>query len=407
MNLILQSLTTQDESKRGFSCGPGCRAVGRVGIEDCSTSYKKHLLQEATVGFKWFLARIRDRVSDKAEHLGTEFTSAPIAEDSNLKAPSWTPWRSSISLGKVAGYITSKYDRLFRHREWNVGIVNRPIQSFLEAGATSEVRWFPPPKRGTYLADPFALAMDGALYVFCEEFDYRTRRGVISSIELLGNAYSGPRPAITLPVHMSYPCVFEHRGQVFCVPETSGAREAALYKAEVFPHHWAKAATLLRGFAAVDSTVFKHEGRWWLMCTDKDTDPDRNLFAWYARDLLGPWHPHENNPIKRDLTSSRPAGTPFHQDGSLYRPGQDNSRIYGGRIVINRVKELTRSRFEEVPAAVIEPFRNTRYPEGIHTISGVGGITLVDGFRFTCIKSMFNRALKEELAEMRNYHRTL
>ncbi len=71
--------------------------------------------------------------------------------------------------------------------------------------------------------------------------------------------------------------------------------------------------------------------------------------------------------------------------GCLYRPSQDCSRSYGERITLNRVLKLTPEEFEEEQAGSVEPFEDGPYPDGIHTIAGVGEMTVVDGMRKTFI----------------------
>jgi hypothetical protein len=180
---------------------------------------------------------------------------------------------------------------------------------------------------------------------------------------------------------MSYPFLLELDGATYCIPETAAAREVAIYKAERCPDKWKKVGIIARNVAAIDPTVFFYDGLWWLMCTDKTRNAFLNLFAWYSTSLLGLWRAHAGNPVKTDIHSARPAGTPFIYEGALYRPAQDCSRTYGGRIVINKVIRLTPEEFDEEPAAIIEPDRNSKYPDGIHTLSAAGEITLVDGKR--------------------------
>ena len=67
--------------------------------------------------------------------------------------------------------------------------------------------------------------------------------------------------------------------------------------------------------------------------------------------------------------------------GRLYRPAQDCSEVYGQRIVINEVLALSPADFEERIVAVVEPDKNGPYPDGLHTLSSFGDMTLVDGKR--------------------------
>jgi hypothetical protein len=181
---------------------------------------------------------------------------------------------------------------------------------------------------------------------------------------------------------MSYPYIVESEGEIYCIPETNRAREISVYKAVEFPYEWQKKGTLLSNVMAIDTTVFQHEGTWWMMFTDRERGGDANLYVWYAPDFWGPWKPHMNNPVKSDVRSARPGGTVFYHEGFLYRPAQDCSRTGGGRTVLNRINRLTPTEFDEEPVVSIEPDRNGPYPEGLHTLSQVGDFTLVDGKRF-------------------------
>src|SRR2546425_178400 len=275
------------------------------------------------------------------------------------------------------------------------GIVGAPIADFLDPTREKPVRWLRPPGDGRFIADPFGARIDDAVHIVYEDFRYSTSKGLIATMEAtMEGPARMPRVAIELPVPASYPYIIEDRGRIYCVPETSEAREVSLYRAVEFPMKWEKASTMLTGVAALDGTVFRHESRWWLAHTDRDAGQYVHLFLWYASTLEGSWEPHPLNPVKSDVRSSRPAGTPFLHEGSLYRPAQDCSRIYGGRIVINRVSRLTPTEFAEEPAAVVEPFAKSPFPDGIHTISRVGDVTLIDSKRYRFIPSAIPYVLR-------------
>jgi len=283
----------------------------------------------------------------------------------------------------------------FRHEEWCIGVADVPINRFLEARGEKRVRWLNPPERGRFIADPFGAQIDGVTHILYEDFRYATSKGVIGTIEAdASGPPRTPRVAIELPVHASYPYLVVDRGEIYCIPETNESREIGLHRAVDFPTRWEKVGTLVSGVAALDPTVFRHEGRWWLTCTDRDVGENMPLFVWHARNLEGPWEPHALNPVKADIRSSRPAGTPFVHGAILYRPAQDCSRMYGGGIVINRVVRLTPTEFAEEPAATVEPFSQSPFPDGIHTLSGVGDITLIDSKRHRFIPSAIPYVLR-------------
>jgi hypothetical protein len=295
----------------------------------------------------------------------------------------------------VGNFLARTYEHLFCHEEWNVGIIRAPASSFLETDVHPKIQWLPSPKKGRYLADPFAISKNHTTYILCEDFDYGPLKADISSIELTsGGAIGRKEVGIQEPFHLSYPYVFEHEGAFYCVPEASKARQVNLYKARHFPWSWEQVCTLLDDFPGIDSTIFQHGGRWWLTCTNLEEGKNYKLFVWYAKELTGPWQPHALNPVKLDVRSSRPGGTPFLHNGCLYRPAQDCSLTYGGRIVVNRVLQLTPTAFVEEPVKAIDPDPKSLYRDGLHTLSAAGDVTVIDGKRHLFQMQGFVHALR-------------
>lgn len=180
---------------------------------------------------------------------------------------------------------------------------------------------------------------------------------------------------------MSYPYVFSYEGDYYCVPETSQERRIAIYRCEQFPYIWRKVGILLGGVAAVDTSLIWHEKRWWMLFSDIDHQENANLFAWHAPSLTGPWEPHAGNPVKTDSRSARSAGRLFTHEGRLYRPAQDCSQSYGGGVVLNQVTRLSPTEYAEEAVGLIQPDRNSAYPDGLHTVCGAGDMTVVDAKR--------------------------
>jgi hypothetical protein len=291
------------------------------------------------------------------------------------------------------GFARTTFREYFRHRQWTIGLVRAPIHRFLEKGFRPDVEWIRVPSREEYLADPFGMVRDGRLSILCERYDRRTGKGTLIAFDWPAVGQE-PNPGVALPVdhHASYPFLLEWEGRVFCVPETYGAGEIRLYEATSFPHGWTQVATLVPGFPGVDTSMFRFEDRWWLCSTHADA-PDRRLFIWYADRPEGPWTPHARSPVKDDLSSARSAGTPFVWGGTLHRPAQDCSKTYGGRVMINAVDRLTPEEFEEHVAAVVNPDPHGPRPLGLHTLSAVGEMTLIDGFRDVFSWSAFRKRL--------------
>ena len=284
-----------------------------------------------------------------------------------------------VLLKIVSSFFRKLYNSLFFYERWHIGIIDDAIHVFLTPGTRPKVRWLPAPARNKFVADPFAIRREKAVHILFEDYDYRASKGCISAMSIYGKSFSPSKVVIDTPFHMSYPYLLEYKDKIYCVPETYEAQEVSLYKAKEFPNSWVKVATLIKDFAGVDSTVFQYDGRWWLFATDANDGPWYKLKVWHSPDLLGSWKPHVANPVKVDIRSARPAGTPFIYNGHLYRPSQDYSETPQGKIVLNRVIRLTPTEFKEEQIAVIEPYKNSPYPDGLHTISAVGDMTIIDG----------------------------
>jgi hypothetical protein len=296
----------------------------------------------------------------------------------------------------IKNKMTAAWQAFFFREQWNIGVIPEPIYKLIQPGAENlKTTWAPVPRKGKFLADPFGKPDGKKVTILCEEFNLVRRRGVIAStIFTPGAGFSEDRVVIDSPFHMSYPYLIQYENDIYCIPETFEANGVYLYRAVNFPDKWDRVSAIIPGIPAVDPTLFHYGGLWWMMHTSEDSGPDLNLFVWYSKSLTGVWKPHSRNPIKTDIRSSRPAGTPFFYEGVLFRPAQDCSRTYGGRVAVNRVKVLTPDDFAEDIIAYIEPRKDTIFHDGLHTISSAGDFTIIDGKRFVCSFSKFLQQLK-------------
>lgn len=289
----------------------------------------------------------------------------------------------------AVGFARRQWRELMFAEHWNIGVIDAPIAT-LVSGDPPPVRWWPPTPKSSFVADPFAVETPSGLVGLVEEYDHRRREPRIVAVRQASGCEPERLGAISgFDVHGSYPFLLEHDGEVLCIPEQQRTGEVRLYRAVELPLRWERVATLLAGVSVSDPTIVRHDGRWWLFGVDHARGNHTKLCAWYADDLYGPWAPHPLNPLKTDVRSSRPAGTPFHVDGELFRPAMDCSRTYGGRVVINRVRSLSPVDFDEEPCAAVEPDPSGPCPDGLHTLASVGPVTLVDGKRHRFVWSSF------------------
>ncbi len=279
---------------------------------------------------------------------------------------------------------------------WRIGVIEQPIGRLVALLEPAAIRWLDVPFEGS-LADPFGLPRpDGSLLILAEALPWDERRGRIAAIERRRDGtLSITSTSLTSDTHLSYPHIIEHDGEIYCIPESSAQRRVQLFRAEEFPGRWVPDSVLLEDFAGADTTVIRYQERWWMFTGNHADQDEAKLFVFHSTELHGPWTPHPLNPVKCDLRSSRPAGTLFFgEDGALYRPAQDCSRVYGGALVINRVTRLTVDEFQEEAVARLVPDPAGPCPDGLHTLSAAGGLTLVDGKRHDLMPAPVAAALK-------------
>ncbi len=215
----------------------------------------------------------------------------------------------------------------------------------LTGGSVSDV-----PAR--YVADPFMLRVDRVWHMFFEVMNHRTGRGAVGlAASADGRKWTYERIVLAEPFHLSYPYVFEHRGDYYMIPECSTSRSVRLYRARPFPWRWSLAATLLEGPCLLDASVVRYGGKWWLFV---ETNPELSydtLRLFYADALTGPWREHPESPIVRgDPRIARPAGRIVVAGDRVVRYAQDCSRAYGTAVHALEVLELTPRSYRERPA---------------------------------------------------------
>jgi len=237
------------------------------------------------------------------------------------------------------------------------------------------------PATDRYWADPFVVAHEDQYYVFIEEKMYATGRGRIACLTLdeEGNLKSH-QVVLERPYHLSYPFIFEYRGEMFMLPETAQNRTLEIYRCMRFPNQWKLATTLMTDIYAVDATLLECENKWWLFANVKEESGSslNALHLFFSDDpLSNRWTPHPLNPIVRDIRSARPAGHIFMWDGKLIRPSQDNSRRYGYAIKFNHIVRLSETGYEEITESSFEPPRHAKIL-ATHTFNQVNNLIVID-----------------------------
>ncbi|HSJ96464.1 MAG TPA: hypothetical protein VLC53_05300, partial [Myxococcota bacterium] len=237
------------------------------------------------------------------------------------------------------------------------------------------------PPKGWYWADPFPIQVNGRNWIFFEEQPHGAPRGHISVVEVDrdGNA-SKPQKVLERDYHLSYPFLVEEDGRLYMIPETAGNNTVEIYRCEEFPGKWKLERVLLKDVCCADATLHREGDRWWMFANASDSAESINdeLFLFSSDRLLGDWQSHRRNPVKSDVRSSRPAGRLFRHGGSLYRPGQICTPLYGSGIALHRVTHLSAEEYREQEERRIVPREAGTL--GIHTWNRAGDLAVTDAF---------------------------
>lgn len=238
------------------------------------------------------------------------------------------------------------------------------------------------PPRDRFWADPHLVERDDKYYVFVEELLFKTNKGHISVLEINDKGVvCGPTIVLEKDYHLSYPFVFEDSGILYMVPESKSNKTIELYKCVEFPYKWELVKVLMKDVEAVDATILKKDGLYWLFANireNKGASILDELFLFSSECLVSSeWKPHPRNPIVSDARRARPAGGILEIDGNLYRPAQNCSKHYGYGIQINNIVQLDRENYKEELAGSIYPGWDKDIV-ATHTLSFESNLTVID-----------------------------
>jgi hypothetical protein len=289
---------------------------------------------------------------------------------------------NAFEMARFAGSVATRVARERRRRgredfRWFVA-VRADEGSFVE-GPMRGFRPVPAPADRFY-ADPFLVEDGDRRWLFVEDGDQITGKGVIRCLELGGDGGIGDsRVVLERDYHLSYPFVFRWGGHHYMLPETQENRTVELWRAVQFPWRWELDKVLFSEVSAVDPTLLEYAGRLWLFVSMSESggSPADELFLFHADSLHGEWRPHRQNPVVSDVRRARPAGRFFTESGALYRPGQDCSGAYGSAVWIHRVEALDERRYCETPVRRVDP---SWWPGATctHTLARGGGFEAID-----------------------------
>jgi len=296
--------------------------------------------------FLWRMSDVLPRALKQLHTLGEqEFFSQTKA----VNAPDHYPNPTTVQLFELARKQVA--NAVMKSMQRNTGMLMTGIHldgNKLDWGALKPQE----PPRGVSWSDPFILKKQNTSYLFFTEESHAKRpsRILCTIIESDGNI-SEPLVALDLPYSLSYPFIFEYRGEFYMIPSTEQNHTVDVYHCRRFPDQWEHYKTILRDVGAANATLIEFSMRWWLFAGVGD-----ELHLYYSDDPLSEnWTPHPMNPIVSDVRSAHPAGRIFRRDGGLVRPARDISLMQGRVVSLNRITKLTTNEYEEELLERVEP----------------------------------------------------
>jgi hypothetical protein len=282
--------------------------------------------------------------------------------------------------GRVDRAIARLRMRLFSEW-WSIGATTTPLADIVRTGQIGAVRWLSPDRGSAYLADPFPWP--GTNRLLCEEMPVSGGKGRIVAVTPDDDgSWRNSDVILEQQEHHSYPCVVKFGEDTYFLPEAPARGATMLYRL-VPDQAPIPLCAIAPGRRLADPTLFRHEGRYWIACTDLDIGAHDNLCLLHACEPTGPWQSHRCTPAKIDIRGARPAGPLFNLGPDLFRPGQDCAGTYGAAVAIHRVDVLTPERYQETMVAQLRPDPRGPFPHGLHTLAADDGRVWVDGKRLT------------------------
>ncbi len=258
---------------------------------------------------------------------------------------------------------------------WNVGIIEKDIHNVM-SDKDIKIRWMRHSYRDRFFADPFLYNKDKEYYyILAEEFPFYKNIGFISllTVDRKTMKLVKKETVIEEPFHLSYP--FVNNGNI--IPEAYRSDKVTSYTLQ---NNKVQKTDIVMDSGLIDQTFLEYNGFEWVFATDKD-NPLSGLKIFYRKIGDSEWLSHAKNPVKSDITNSRPGGHFFILDNVLYRPVQDSEKLYGHKIRIMRVDTLTPDTFEETEVNEFSAKNNPPYNQGFHTFNVEDGFIVVDGYR--------------------------
>jgi len=277
---------------------------------------------------------------------------------------------------------------LFGTHQWNILYKEKNSKKWIKLAQPKNIS----------RADPFLVKYQDSFYIFFEEFKIGEGLGYLCSANLdtQNKKIINKKIILKKKYHLSFPFVFKYKNRYYLIPETSKEERIDLYEFVSFPNKLRFVRTLLNGFKAADSILYKDKNIWFLLTNLERSKNDlntRDLSIFQSDCLLnGTFVQKHNNPVVSDIRYARNGGGIIYVDNNLFRVSQDCKKRYGHKVNIMKVISLTEYNYKEIPFKKIKP------PKGyiaFHTYNICDDIVIGDGKVIKKdIKTLFTNFIK-------------
>ena len=300
------------------------------------------------------------------------------------------------------------YHKLFCVMQWNIGIARGDITEILKKKRNNlSFKWFQINSQTKSIADPFIFrAIDGKINVLYEDFSMinfeKYGKIVLNVLDDEFNTVSD-KEVLDSKSHVSYPFVFIEHDKTYIIPESSANGKVSCYEYDFETKSLINETVIVDNLPLLDSTILKHNNKYWLFATLADGQFDHSkLYIYFADSLFGPYKAHQNNPVKYGLNGTRPAGNMIKIEEEIYRPAQNCEKHYGESITINRIIKLNENEFAEEYYFEIAAEKHCEFNSGLHTINCLDDLIVVDGIKMMFMPiTKLKIFLKKKLTKMR------
>lgn len=227
-----------------------------------------------------------------------------------------------------------------------------------------------------FQADPFLFVKNEELFLFYE-LQYWGSPACIAMTKTNDlKTWSKPVVVLKEQFHLSFPFVFEDKGEVYMIPESQEKDSIRLYKGNENLTSFKYCRTILKqarydslNFNYSDSFIYKKDDYYYLF-TSFFKDWKYVLELYYSDNLeLGEFKRHPQSPICIGNKYGRNGGSMILGKDKIFRVSQDCSKEYGKSVALHEILSLNTTDYEEKLYMDDLFFDNTLFPEGGHQLN--------------------------------------